>query len=170
MVKRVMWLLLLCAVIAAPVTEAVETTDALIRHLKSVGPAECLRVYRVRILLSQYERSPYGLINTRHTAVLEAAYGNAPIESQEVQFLTWGGRIGNRLDSSSQSVCLEPNHSYVVGLTEWDEPGYGLIVRDRRLVGYPEGDSIRFPGLGATVDSTGLCRIVLDIVEDGLPD
>ena len=94
---------------SAWVVENANRTEMLFR-LKSIGPVERLRMYRVGVNSKKCERSPSGFINTRHTATLVVAYGS-PLTEKEVQFLTWGGRIEDWLDESSQSVSLELGRS-----------------------------------------------------------
>ncbi len=154
------------------------TIDWLKWRLQS-KPVECLRVYRVKVLSQKGERSPWGDIWTRHTAVLETAYGSSS-EKKEVQFLTEGGMVGNEAHVVIVSPEVHTNCRYVLALTdqtdpacshllgrsEKPDPAFGLLLLDHTLVGVPHGDSIRFDGMGVCIDSVSLCRIVRSITSE----
>lgn len=160
---------------SAPRAPEAEGAATLIKQLKGIGPVECLRVYRVKVLSRKGEYSPWGDIWTRYTAELEAAYGSSPA-GQGVQFLVQGGTVGKwSRDVSGPGIHLnvryvlamtdqtDPACSHFLGRSEQPDPAFGLLLGNPNLVGRPDGDSIRFDGLGVSVDSVGLCRIVESI-------
>lgn len=155
-------IVLLAAVPAGQVLGRSPTVSIVGFLSKIVTEQDC--VADVTILDSQAMRFGYS-IATKYTAkvnrlIIRGTMSGIESEPGAVRFLTEGGRLGEEIAFSEQSVYLEPNKRYCVFLRQFPDLEVPVLL-DRRLIGHRQEDGQSFFNeFQTTLDRNGVAEAV----------